>query len=161
MRYNNIAHMNTIELQSNNHFVFLLYYHLVLVVKYRRKIFNDERFDFTKKMFSCIGSKYGIRIVEWNHDVDHIHVVFTAEPKSELTHFINSYKAVSSRLLKKEFPEIRSVLWQEMLWSRSFCLLTTGGATIDVIKGYIESQGNGISDHRFAGHIKTKRLDSL
>jgi putative transposase len=46
-----------------------------------------------------------------------------------------------SRLIKKEFPQIREKLWKEMFWSRSFCLLTTGGVTIDVIKRYIESQG--------------------
>jgi putative transposase len=132
-----------------------------LVAKYRKKIFDDERSEFAKKMFSDIGISYGIRIVEWNHDMDYIHVMFTAEPRSELTHFINSYKSASSRLLKKEFPEIRSMLWQGMLWSRSFCLLTTGGATIDVIKGYIESQGNGVSDHRFAGHVKARKVTSL
>ena len=54
-----------------------------------------------------------------------------------------------------------AMLWQGMLWSRSFCLLTTGGATIDVIKGYIESQGNGVSDHRFAGHVKARKVTSL
>ncbi|NCC85273.1 MAG: IS200/IS605 family transposase, partial [Clostridia bacterium] len=50
-------------------------------------------------------------------------------------------KSASSRLLKKEFPEIRSKLWQEYFWSRSYCLLTTGGAPIEVIRQYIETQG--------------------
>ena len=49
----------------------------------------------------------------------------------------------SSRLLKKEFPQIRSRLWKEYFWSRSFCLLTAGGAPIEVIREYIESQGEG------------------
>ena len=44
-------------------------------------------------------------------------------------------------LIKKEFPHIRKYLWQEMFWSKSFCLLTTGGAPIEVIKKYIEEQG--------------------
>jgi putative transposase len=67
--------------------------------------------------------------------------LFDAHPKSELTKFINAYKSASSRLIKKEFPQIREKLWKEMFWSRSFCLLTTGGVSIDVIKRYIESQG--------------------
>ena len=61
--------------------------------------------------------------------------------KRGIPKFINAYKSASSRLLKKEFPKIREKLWKEYFWSRSFCLLTTGGATIEVIRQYIETQG--------------------
>ena len=61
--------------------------------------------------------------------------------KTEISKFINAYKSASSRLIKKEFPQIRKSLWKEMFWSQSFCLLTTGGATVDIIKQYIQSQG--------------------
>ena len=67
--------------------------------------------------------------------------MFKAHPKTELTKFINAYKSASSRLIKKEFPNVRKYLWKEMFWSKSFCLLTTGGAPIEVIKKYIENQG--------------------
>ena len=129
------------RLDSNNHSVFLLHYHLVLVVKYRREVFTDEISDFAKDMFIEIGKKYNITLTEWNHDKDHIHILFKAHPKSELSKFINAYKSASSRLIKKNFPHIRKRLWREMFWSRSFCLLTTGGAPIAVIKKYIENQG--------------------
>ena len=76
-----------------------------------------------------------------DHDVDHVHVMFRAQPKSELSKFINAYKSASSRLLKKEYPQIRERLWKEAFWSQSFCLLTAGGAPIDVIRSYIETQG--------------------
>ena len=55
--------------------------------------------------------------------------------------FINAYKSASSRLIKKDFPEVRRKLWKEMFWSRSYCLLTTGGAPIETIRKYIENQG--------------------
>ena len=129
------------ELDSNNHSVFLLYYHLVLVVKYRRKVFSDKMSDFAKDMFVRIGSFYNITLEEWNHDKDHIHIMFRAHPNTELSKFINAYKSATSRLIKKEFPEVKQKLWKEMFWSRSFCLLTTGGAPIEVIKKYIEHQG--------------------
>ncbi|WP_027410329.1 IS200/IS605 family transposase [Anoxybacteroides tepidamans] len=129
------------KLDSNNHSVFSLHYHLVLVVKYRREVFTDEISDFAKNMFIEIGSKYNITLTEWNHDNDHVHVLFKAHPNSELSKFINAYKSASSRLIKKNFPHIRTKLWKEMFWSRSFCLLTTGGAPIDVIRKYIENQG--------------------
>jgi len=129
------------KLDSNNHSVFLLHYHLVLVVKYRREVFTDEISDFAKDMFIEIGEKYNITLTEWNYDKDHIHILFKAHPNSELSKFINAYKSASSRLIKKNFPHIRKRLWKEMFWSRSFCLLTTGGAPIAVIKKYIENQG--------------------
>jgi putative transposase len=84
---------------------------------------------------------FNITVMEWNHDADHMHILFKAHPKSEISKFINAYKSASSRLLKKEFPEIRQKLWKERFWSQSFCLLTTGGAPIEVIRKYIESQG--------------------
>ena len=104
-------------------------------------MFDDEKSNYAKAMFERIGKSYGITLVEWNHDIDHIHIMFKAQPKTELSKFINAYKSASSRLIKKEFPDIKKYLWKEMFWSRSFCLLTTGGATIDVIKKYIEEQG--------------------
>ncbi|WP_201261513.1 transposase, partial [Metalysinibacillus jejuensis] len=54
------------KLDSNNHSVFLIHYHLVLVVKYRIQVFDNELSDFAKEMFIKIGSKYNISLVEWN-----------------------------------------------------------------------------------------------
>lgn len=129
------------QLDNNNHSVFLLYYHLVLVIKYRRKVVDDTISERAKEIFQYIATNYNITLIEWNHDEDHIHILFKAHPNSELSKFINAYKSASSRLLKKEYPSTRNKLWKEYFWSRSYCLLTTGGAPIDVIKKYIESQG--------------------
>jgi len=129
------------ELDNNNHSVFLMCYHLVLVIKYRRKVITETISNRLQEIFEYIGSKYNITIQEWNHDKDHIHILFKAHPNSELSKFINAYKSASSRLIKKEYPILRETLWKEYFWSRSFCLLTTGGAPIEVIKRYIESQG--------------------
>ena len=59
---------------------------------------------------------------------------------SPTSKFINAYKSASSRLIKKEHPEIKEKLWKEAFWSQSYCLLTTEGVTIDVIRSYIETQ---------------------
>ena len=125
----------------NAHSVFLLYYHLILVVKYRRKVFDEDISERAKEIFSYIAPNYGITLEEWNHDSDHVHVMFRGQPKSEISRFINAYKSASSRLLKKEFPEIRGKLWKETFWSQSFCLLTAGGAHAETIRQYIETQG--------------------
>lgn len=129
------------QLDNNNHSVFLMVYHLVLVIKYRRKIVDDGLSERAKEIFENIAPNYNITLLEWNHDEDHVHILFKAHPNSELSKFINAYKSASSRLLKKEYPAVRKKLWKQYFWSRSYCLLTTGGAPIEVIKQYIESQG--------------------
>lgn len=129
------------EMDNNAHSVFLLYYHLIMVTKYRRKVINDDISARGKEIFEYIAPNYGITLEEWNHDKDHVHVMFRAQPKSEISKFINAYKSASSRLLKKEYHEIREKLWKGAFWSQSFCLLTSGGAPIEVIRKYIESQG--------------------
>lgn len=125
----------------NAHSVYLLYYHLILVVKYRRRVFDKAISDRAKEIFLYIAPNYGITLEEWNHDGDHVHIMFRAQPKSALSKFINAYKSASSRLLKKEFPQIREKLWEETFWSQSFCLLSAGGAPTEVIRTYIERQG--------------------
>lgn len=130
------------ELQHNAHSVFSMYYHLVLVVKYRRKVIDDNVSVRLQEIFDKIAPKYGLSCEEWNHDADHVHIMFTGQPKSELSKFINAYKSASSRLIKKEFPTIRQKLWKEYFWNQSFCLLTTGGVPIEVIRKYIQEQGH-------------------
>ena len=129
------------ELDNNNHSVFLLYYHLVLVAKYRHKVFSNKMSQYAKDIFVRIGSSYNITLEEWNHEQDHVHILFRAHPNTEISKFINAYKSASSRLIKKDFPEVRQKLWKEMFWSRSYCLLTTGGAPIETIRNYIKKQG--------------------
>lgn len=130
------------KLDNNNHSVFSMYYHLVLVTKYRRKVINSTISIRLREIFDYIAVNYNISVVEWNDDQDYVHILFKAQPNSELSKFINAYKSASSRLIKKEYPKIKEKLWKEYFWSRSFCLITTGGVTIDVIKQYIESQGD-------------------
>ena len=129
------------KLDTNNHSVFLLCYHLVLVMKYRRQVFDDTMSDFARDIFLRIAKLHNITLEQWNYDKDHVHIMFRTHPNIEISKFINSYKSASSRLIKKKFPAVRQKLWKEMFWSRSFCLLTTGGAPIEVIKRYIERQG--------------------
>ena len=129
------------DLDNNNHSVFKLHYHLIICVKYRKKIINNDISNRLKEIFEYIAPKYNITLDEWNHDIDHIHVLFRGQPNSEISKFINAYKSASSRLIKKEYPQICKSLWKEMFWSQSYCLISTGGVTVDIIKQYIQSQG--------------------
>lgn len=96
----------------------LKYYHRVLVVKYRRKAIDDEISARLRDIFEYMAPNYGLAVEERNHDRDHVHVLFTGQPKSALSKFIDAYKSAGSRLIKKEFPAIREKLWKEYFWSQ-------------------------------------------
>ena len=130
------------DLDTTAHSVFSLQYHLILVTKYRKPVLDDEISERARALFEAIAPAYKIEVLEWNHDQDHVHIFFKAQPKAELSKFINAYKSASSRVLKKEFPSMRKQLWQDMFWSRSFCLLSSGSAPIEVIQQYIKEQGS-------------------
>ena len=85
------------ELDNNAHSVFLLHYHLVLVVKYRRKVFDDTISERAKSIFEYIAPKYHITLMEWKHD--HVQVLFRAHPKSGISKFINACKSAGGTLL--------------------------------------------------------------
>ena len=64
------------KIDHNAHSVYLMYYHLIMVVKYRRKVIDDPISERAKEIWERIAPDYGITLEEWNHDVDHVHVMF-------------------------------------------------------------------------------------
>lgn len=130
-----------IQLDSNNHSVFSLNYHLVLVVKYRKKVFSNQKMLLRlREIAEYIGKNSNVEIKEMNGEADHVHFLIKTKPNCDLSKYINAMKSASSRLLKKEFPEVKKKLWKEAFWSQSYCLLSVGGAPIEVLKRYIENQ---------------------
>lgn len=129
------------QLASNNHSVFSIHFHLILVIKYRCKVIDEAINHRLYEIFLNIAPTYNITVEEWNYEEDHLHILFSSHPNTNISKFINAYKSASSRLIKKEFPEISKKLWKESFWSRSFCLMSCGGASINTEKKYIEGQG--------------------
>jgi len=135
----------TLELDTNNHSVFSLNYHLILVVKYRKRVFVSQKmFDRLREIAEYIGSNHNVSVKEMNGEPDHVHFVLRTKPNCDLSKYINAIKSSSSRLLKKEFPEVKKKLWKENFWTTSYCLISVGGAPIAVLKKYIENQ-SGVS----------------
>ena len=127
--------------RKTQHSVYSITLHLVLVVKYRRNVIDDVISERIKDIFESIGSTHNVDILEWNHDIDHIHTMLSISPSTNLNKYINAAKAASSRLIKKEFPMIKSKLWKEAFWTRGFYVSSTGSTQIDVVKNYILNQG--------------------
>jgi putative transposase len=86
-------------------------------------------------------SDWEVELMEFNGEADHVHLLLDLHPNIMPSKFINNLKTVTSRLLRKEFAEeLNRHYWKPVLWTRAYCLLTTGGATIEVIRQYIQNQ---------------------
>lgn len=128
-------------MKSHYHCVYKLTYHLVLVTKYRRKCFTDEMLNRLEEIVRKNCQDWEIDLLEFNGEADHIHLLLEMHPNIMPSKFINNLKTVSSRLIRKEFDaELKQYYWEPVFWTRAYCLLTTGGATIDVIREYIKNQ---------------------
>lgn len=122
------------------HCTYALSYHFVFVSKYRKKCFSGEMLESMEKTFARLLEGYG-RLAEFNGEEDHVHLLVEMNPKASPSGMANMLKTVSSRLLRKEFEkELKMVYGKPVLWSRSYFVSSCGGATLDVIKQYIEKQ---------------------
>ncbi len=123
------------------HSVYSLYYHLIFVVKYGKRVMTEEIDDFLKQKVREISDTFRAGILAIETNKDHIHMLFKATPKLDIPRYINALKTITSREKRKKFPEVRKKLWKNVFWSLSYFLATSGQVTLDVLKKYVESQG--------------------
>ena len=129
------------HLRSHSHCVYKITYHLVLVTKYRRKCFTIAILERLEQICKDICEKWDIGLIEFGGEEDHIHLLLDFHPSAKPCNFVNNLKTVSSRLIRKEFSKhLAKFYWKPVMWTRAYCLLSAGGAPVDVIKKYIENQ---------------------
>lgn len=130
------------ELNSNRHSVYRLQFHLVVVTKYKLKVINQQMNARLKELaYRVFEECWGLKIIEIEIESDHIHILFESNPQTDLSKLVNNFKTVSSRMLRKEFSEYLDKFYQKpYLWANSYCLLSVGEASIEVIRKYIENQ---------------------
>lgn len=130
------------DFNKNRHAYYKLTYHLVVVTKYRHRCISEDIRKRLRENTHNLFMKWNCVLIEMNGEEDHIHILFDAPPQINLANIINNYKTVTSRYIRKKFPEeLSKFYWKPYFWSRSYMVLTTGGVTIDVIKRYIEEHG--------------------
>jgi putative transposase len=129
------------ELDRQFHCVYALHYHLVIVTKYRRRVLTAAMLDRFAEMAGLRCEAWDGRLIEVNGEPDHVHMLFTLPPKHALADFVNALKTGTSRRLRSEFPDEVNLFYRKpVLWSRSYCVISAGGAPLEVLKRYIEQQ---------------------
>jgi putative transposase len=118
-----------------------MHVHLVFLAKYRRKVFTKQILNDLKEIFTSVCADFEAELTEFEGEADHVHLLINYPPKVAISKLVNSLKGVSSRLLrKKQYPSIQKALWGNHLWSPSYFAGACGGASLDVIRQYIENQ---------------------
>jgi len=134
------------EIRTGRHCAYELKVHLVFLAKYKRRVLTNRVLIDLENIFSDVCKDFDAKLIEFNGEEDHVHLLVEYSPKLALSRLVGSLKGVSARLLKsKGYPEIDRNLWGKHLWSRSYYAGSCGGVTLDVIKQYIQHQDRPVS----------------
>jgi putative transposase len=128
------------EVRSNNNVVYRCSYHVVWCPKYRRKVITGVVDERLKEIIRAVCAERDAPIVAIETMPDHVHLLVVCDPQFGIHRLVKQIKGRSSRLLRDEFPHLKSRL--PTLWTNSYFVATTGGATLEVIKRYVENQRN-------------------
>ena len=124
--------------KSNNNIVYSCKYHIVWCPKYRRKILVGNVEARLKELIveSCISMNADI--IEMEIMPDHVHILIEVDPQFGVHKVVKNIKGKTSKILRDEFPELKTKL--PTLWTNSYFISTIGGAPLEIVKRYIESQ---------------------
>lgn len=131
------------DIRHGRHCTFKMHVHLVFVTKCQKHVFDSDAIERLRAMFSSVCADFEATLVEMDGEHDHVHLLIEYPPKMAVAALVNSLKGVSSRLLKKQRPDIEERYWENMLWSPSYLAASCGGAPVDIIMQYIEQQRAG------------------
>ena len=130
-----------LKTSRNCHGLYNLQYHLILVTKDCKKCINQELFAFLHRETLRLLKELNIELEEIGYESDHVHMLINTPPQVQISKFINSYKSATARLIRKEFADHLAAFYQQPhFWSRSYMILSSGNAPLDVIKQYVQSQ---------------------
>jgi len=115
--------------------------HLVLTTKYRRRVLTAKMINRLDEIFTDLCQKWDCKLIEFNGEDNHIHLLFQYLPQMELPKFVGNIKSVSSRRIREEFEaEIDKTYWKSVFWNESYFIASCGGVTVSILKKYIEEQ---------------------
>ena len=122
--------------------VYKLSVHIVFVTKYRRKVITKEILNDLEKIFTRLCLNQKCQLNSFNAEEDHCHLLVEMYPDVAPSRLVNTLKTVSSRLIRRDYKTHLEKFYYDkpVFWTGAYCVLSTGGAPIEIIKQYIESQ---------------------
>jgi putative transposase len=127
-------------IRSNNNVAYRCHYHIVWCPKYRRNVIEGAVDVRLKEIIREVCAERRCDILEMETMPDHVHLLVTVDPQYGVHRLVKQIKGRSSRLLRQEFPALKSRL--PTLWTNAYFVATVGGAPLEVVKQYVENQRN-------------------
>ncbi len=124
--------------------VYKLNAHIVLVTKYRKPVINKERLERLYTIFKETLEKWDCQLTDFNSECDHCHLLIEFKPDVQLSKLIANLKTVSSRLIRKKFPELSQQYFygKPHFWTGAYFVASCGGVTVEQLKDYVEKQSS-------------------
>jgi putative transposase len=126
------------DFKSNRHVLYSCKYQVVFCPKYHRKVLVGDVDKRLKDIIYQVAKELSCEVLEFEVMPDHVHRLCEVDPQSGVHRFVKQVKGSRSRLLRQEFPHLRSKL--PSLWTHSYFVSTVGGAPMAILKQYIENQ---------------------
>ena len=128
-----------ISYKSNCNICYSCKYHIIWCTKYKKNILaNSQIASRLRQILQDFVATTTNEIIELEIMEDHVHILLECDPQYGIHHLVKRLKGISSHLLRKEFSEARTRV--PTLWTNSYFCSTTGGATLETIKQYIQNQ---------------------
>lgn len=128
------------EIQKSRHATHLLHAHLVFVTKYRYNVLTGEHIEYLRTVFKETMEEMGGTLEEFDGERNHVHLLIQYPPKWSISIIVNNLKGRSSRLLRRDMPDVKKRYWGDgsALWHRSYFAGSVGGAPLEIVKQYIQ-----------------------
>lgn len=133
------------SLRSGSHVVFRIHLHIVFVTKYRRKVLTQAMLEAMQPILERVLTANQSALTKFNGEPDHVHLLIDLHPDNNISDLVASLKSASSRILRQQFKaEIDKVYWgKAKLWHDSKCIISCGGAPLEIVNKYIQDQSGG------------------
>ena len=122
--------------------VYNLTAHAVFVTKYRKPILTDSLLSELEAIFQSILETRDGKLLEFNGELDHVHLLISYKPSISVSNLIANLKATSSKTMWRNYPEyLKKQYWgKRVLWTGSYFVASCGGVTIDQLRKYVDNQ---------------------
>jgi putative transposase len=128
------------QLNKSAHSTHTLNFHLIFCTKYRRTVLTNDIGDRVKEIICEIAKEQNVIIEAMETDSDHLHIMLNLKPTHSIPKLVQLFQGRSARLIFQEFPEIKRRLWGGHLWSSGYFVTSAGGAPLETLKTYVNSQ---------------------
>lgn len=131
-------------LNRASHAVYKIQLHIVLVTKYRKDVINQAILSKLQEVLDRVCSKRKSKLLEFSGEENHVHLLVDLHPDNNISQFVSSLKSASSRIIRSEFQEyLKQFYWKKedpSFWTDAYCVISVGGASLEVVKQYIQNQ---------------------